>query len=92
VSDRGLPCPSRRTWPAIGSRSPLDGVRLELRSGERLALLGPNAPARRPSMRCISGRAVPDSGQIEMFDRPLPRPEDGRGSGSCPRRSPSIRT
>ena len=76
----------------FGRAIALDRASLELRTGERLALLGPNGAGKTTLVRCISGRAVPDSGQIEMFDRPLP-PTGGRQRlGFVPRRSPSIRT
>ena len=55
----------------------LDRASLELRRGERLALLGPNGAGKTTLVRCICGRAVPDSGQIEMLGRPLP-PTGGR--------------
>jgi ABC-2 type transport system ATP-binding protein len=61
----------------FGRAIALDRASLELRTGERLALLGPNGAGKTTLVRCISGRAVPDSGQIEMFDRPLP-PTGGR--------------
>jgi ABC-2 type transport system ATP-binding protein len=51
----------------------LDRATFELRRGERLALLGPNGAGKTTLVRCISGRVVPDSGEIEMLDRPLPR-------------------
>ena len=49
----------------------LDGASLVLRRGERLALLGPNGAGKTTLVRCISGRVVPDSGEIEIFDRPV---------------------
>jgi ABC-2 type transport system ATP-binding protein len=51
----------------------LDRASLELRASERLALLGPNGAGKTTLVRCISGRAVPDSGEIGMFGRLLPR-------------------
>jgi ABC-2 type transport system ATP-binding protein len=61
----------------FGSAIALDRASLELRRGERLALLGPNGAGKTTLVRCICGRAVPDSGHIEMFDQPLP-PTGGR--------------
>jgi len=61
----------------FGSAVALDGASLELRRGERLALLGPNGAGKTTLVRCITGRAVPDSGEIEMLDQPLP-PSGGR--------------
>ncbi len=56
----------------FGPTTALDHAGLELRRGERLALLGPNGAGKTTLVRCISGRAVPDSGEIEMLGRQLP--------------------
>ena len=61
----------------FGATTALDHAGLELRRGERLALLGPNGAGKTTLVRCICGRAVPDSGEIEMLGRPLP-PSGGR--------------
>ena len=61
----------------FGPTTALDHAGLELRRGERLALLGPNGAGKTTLVRCICGRAVPDSGKIEMFGRRLP-PSGGR--------------
>jgi ABC-2 type transport system ATP-binding protein len=60
-----------------GRMTALESASFELRRGERLALLGPNGAGKTTLVRCICGRAVPDSGEIEMFDRLLP-PSGGR--------------
>ena len=56
----------------FGGTTALAGASLELRTGERLALLGPNGAGKTTLVRCLSGRVIPDSGEIEMFGRPLP--------------------
>ncbi len=61
----------------FGQTTALDHAGLELRRGERLALLGPNGAGKTTLVRCICGRALPDSGEIEMLGRPLP-PSGGR--------------
>ena len=61
----------------FGPTMALDHAGLELRRGERLALLGPNGAGKTTLVRCICGRAVPDSGEIEMLGRRLP-PSGGR--------------
>jgi ABC-2 type transport system ATP-binding protein len=61
----------------FGRTTALDHAGLELRRGERLALLGPNGAGKTTLVRCICGRAVPDSGEIEMLGRRLP-PSGGR--------------
>jgi ABC-2 type transport system ATP-binding protein len=62
----------------------LDGASLELRRGERLALLGPNGAGKTTLVRCISGRVVPDSGEIEIFDRLVPPGGERRELGFVP--------
>jgi ABC-2 type transport system ATP-binding protein len=75
------PDPDARGSPALrirdvakrfGATTALDRASLDLWRGERLALLGPNGAGKTTLVRCISGRAVPDSGRIEMLGRPLP--------------------
>jgi ABC-2 type transport system ATP-binding protein len=61
----------------FGPTTALDSAGLELRRGERLALLGPNGAGKTTLVRCMSGRTVPDSGEIEMLGRRLP-PTGGR--------------
>lgn len=61
----------------FGTTIALDRAGLEIRRGERLALLGPNGAGKTTLVRCICGRAVPESGQIEMLGRRLP-PSGGR--------------
>jgi ABC-2 type transport system ATP-binding protein len=56
----------------FGPTTALDHASLELRRGERMALLGPNGAGKTTLVRCICGRAVPDSGEIEMLGRRLP--------------------
>ena len=61
----------------FGPTTALNHAGLELRRGERLALLGPNGAGKTTLVRCICGRAVPDSGEIKMLGRRLP-PSGGR--------------
>ena len=61
----------------FGTTTALNHAGFELRRGERLALLGPNGAGKTTLVRCICGRAVPDSGSIEMLGRRLP-PSGGR--------------
>jgi len=56
----------------FGDTTALVGATLELRAGERLALLGPNGAGKTTLVRCICGRVIPDSGEIEMFGQVLP--------------------
>ncbi len=68
----------------FGRTTALASASLELRTGERLALLGPNGAGKTTLVRCVSGRAVPDSGEIEMLGRPLPRTGGRRELGFVP--------
>ncbi len=63
----------REVSKRYGFTTALDRACLDLRQGERLALLGPNGAGKTTLVRCICGRAVPDSGEIQMFGRLLSR-------------------
>jgi linearmycin/streptolysin S transport system ATP-binding protein len=45
----------------------VDGITLELRSGECLGLLGPNGAGKSTLIRSIVGRVIPDAGTIKIF-------------------------
>ena len=49
----------------------LEGVDLELASGEALALLGPNGAGKSTLIGCICGSVIPDSGQVEIAGHEL---------------------
>jgi ABC-2 type transport system ATP-binding protein len=68
----------------FGGTVALDHASLELRQGERLALLGPNGAGKTTLVRCLSGRVAPESGEIEMLGRPLPRSGGRREMGFVP--------
>ncbi len=45
----------------------VDGISLELRSGECLGLLGPNGAGKSTLIRAIVGRVIPDAGRVAIF-------------------------
>jgi ABC-2 type transport system ATP-binding protein len=62
----------------------VDGVSLELRSGECLGLLGPNGAGKTTLIRAIVGRVIPDSGQIAVFGSPAGSPAARAALGWVP--------
>ncbi|MGD0546317.1 MAG: ABC transporter ATP-binding protein [Terracidiphilus sp.] len=54
----------------FGPVTALDGVSLEVRSGECLGLLGPNGAGKSTLIRSIVGRVLPDAGRVAVFGSP----------------------
>ncbi len=54
----------------FGHITAVDGITLELRSGECLGLLGPNGAGKSTLIRSIVGRVIPDSGTITVLGAP----------------------
>ena len=51
----------------FGDLTAVNGVTLELKSGECLGLLGPNGAGKSTLIRSIVGRVVPDAGTVSVF-------------------------
>ncbi|PYX84143.1 MAG: ABC transporter ATP-binding protein [Acidobacteria bacterium] len=54
----------------FGAVTAVDGISLELQSGECLGLLGPNGAGKSTLIRSIVGRAIADSGKVLVFGAP----------------------
>jgi len=54
----------------FGKVTAIDGVSLELRSGECLGLLGPNGAGKSTLIRSIVGRVIPGGGKVTVFGNP----------------------
>ena len=68
---------------ASARSSALDGVDLDVRRGEVLALLGDNGAGKSTLIKCLSGALRLDSGTIEMDGQPVAihSPADARALG-----------
>ncbi len=54
----------------FGELIAVDGITLELKSGECLGLLGPNGAGKTTLIRSIVGRVIPDAGTASVFGDP----------------------
>ncbi|MFI4944603.1 MAG: ABC transporter ATP-binding protein [Burkholderiales bacterium] len=62
-----------------GSRRVLSDVSLELRKGEALVVVGPNAAGKSTLVRALAGLLDPAAGEVRLLDRALPDwPRDAR--------------
>ena len=52
---------------AYGANRALDGIDLQLRTGEFVALLGPNGAGKSTLMQLLTGLFVPDLGRIDVL-------------------------
>ena len=51
----------------FGELTAVDGITLELKSGECLGFLGPNGAGKTTLIRSIVGRVIPDAGTVSIF-------------------------
>ena len=58
----------------FGTLTAVDGIALEVRDRECLGLIGPNGAGKSTLIRCIVGRALPDSGTALLFGEPADSP------------------
>src|SRR5438046_2316492 len=67
TSTTSLPLSIDAVVKRFGQVNAVDGITLELRSGECLGLLGPNGAGKSTLIRSIVGRVIPDAGTILIF-------------------------
>lgn len=70
TSDSQVPLRVDALVKRFGKITAVDGVTLDLRSGECLGLLGPNGAGKSTLIRSIVGRVIPDAGTITVFGAP----------------------
>ncbi|HYK41966.1 MAG TPA: ABC transporter ATP-binding protein [Thermoanaerobaculia bacterium] len=63
------PLEVRELRKSFGGLKALDGVSLDMFTGEILGLLGPNGAGKTTLVRSVVGRVVPDSGELRIFGR-----------------------
>lgn len=76
---------ARGLFHAFGDLTVLDGLDLDLRAGEMVALVGGNGSGKSTLLRALGGHLVPDAGEIRLEGRPVvgaPPEELGR-AGVC---------
>jgi ABC-2 type transport system ATP-binding protein len=66
-SPSSLPLRIENLVKSFGKLTAVNGITLELKSGECLGLLGPNGAGKSTLIRSIVGRVVPDAGTVSVF-------------------------
>jgi ABC-2 type transport system ATP-binding protein len=56
-----------------GSKIAVEGLTLTIEPGTMFGLLGPNGSGKTTSIRMMIGMTVPDSGSVNLFDKPFER-------------------
>jgi len=67
ISTSAFPLRVEALVKRFGEVTAVNGITLELRSGECLGLLGPNGAGKSTLIRSIVGRVIPDAGTILVF-------------------------
>src|SRR5271166_2708217 len=80
----GLPLRVDSLTKRFGKTIAIDGVSLDLRSGECLGLLGPNGAGKSTLLRSIVGRIIPDSGAVTIYGSAAQSAEARRSLGWVP--------
>ena len=62
---------AKNLWQFYGRVAALRGVDFELREGEILAVIGDNGAGKSSLIKCLSGAAVPDEGEIRLDGAPV---------------------
>ena len=57
----------------FGTRCAVDGVSLEVRSGQAFGLIGPDGAGKTTTMRLVAGLLRPESGEVRVAGHALPR-------------------
>jgi ABC-2 type transport system ATP-binding protein len=58
---------------AYESKVAVNNLSLSIEAGQMFGLLGPNGAGKTSSIRMMMGITVPDSGQVQLFDKPFAR-------------------
>jgi len=58
---------------AYQSKVAVDHLSLSIEAGQMFGLLGPNGAGKTSSIRMMMGITMPDSGRVELFDKPFDR-------------------
>lgn len=84
IPSSSLPLKVEALVKRFGQVTAVDGITLELRSGECLGLLGPNGAGKSTLIRSIVGRVIPDTGRIAVFGSPASSAEARAALGWVP--------
>src|SRR5258708_27921397 len=88
-ADLDLPISARGLRKAFGSHLVLDGIDLDVRRGEAVALLGANGAGKTTFLRIAATLVRPTSGRVVVAGgRPAPAPETPPRRLGVPRPSP----